>query len=116
MTYECRFRLVWLQFIVQWCEKFLTRTTERCIVQESRSVGVFSGEGPPVPIPNTEVKLTCADNTCLATSREDRSTPTYASLAQSVEHAAVNRGVVGSSPTGGAMKVGRHFEVAANLL
>ena len=27
----------------------------------------------------------------------------YASLAQSVEHAAVNRGVVGSSPTGGAI-------------
>ena len=29
-------------------------------------------------------------------------TISYASLAQSVEHAAVNRGVVGSSPTGGA--------------
>ena len=28
----------------------------------------------------------------------------YASLAQSVEHAAVNRGVVGSSPTRGARK------------
>ena len=41
-----------------------------------RSVGVFSGEGPPVPIPNTEVKLTYADNTCLVTGREDRSTPT----------------------------------------
>ena len=27
---------------------------------------------------------------------------TYAAIAQSVEHAAVNRGVVGSSPTGGA--------------
>ena len=26
----------------------------------------------------------------------------YSSIAQSVEHAAVNRGVVGSSPTGGA--------------
>ena len=76
-------------------------------------VGVFNGEGPPVPIPNTEVKLTSAENTCLATDREDRSMPTqtvwrksnrltYASLAQSVEHAAVNRGVVGSSPTGGA--------------
>ena len=26
----------------------------------------------------------------------------FASIAQSVEHAAVNRGVVGSSPTGGA--------------
>ena len=27
----------------------------------------------------------------------------YSSLAQSVEHAAVNRGVVGSSPTGGVI-------------
>ena len=35
-------------------------------------VGVFSGEGPPVPIPNTAVKLTCAENTCLETGREDR--------------------------------------------
>ena len=26
-------------------------------------VGVFIDEGPPVPIPNTEVKLICADNT-----------------------------------------------------
>ena len=76
-------------------------------------VGVFNAEGPPVPIPNTEVKLSSAENTCLATDWEDRSMPTqrncaemhsfvYASLAQSVEHAAVNRGVVGSSPTGGA--------------
>ena len=78
-------------------------------------VGVFNGEGPPVPIPNTEVKLTRADNTWLEAARKDRSMPTqkvrcesnllvYASLAQSVEHAAVNRGVVGSSPTRGAKK------------
>ena len=77
------------------------------------AVGVFNGEGPPVPIPNTEVKLTCAENTCLATDRENRSMPTqrlwrkskplnFASLAQQVEHAAVNRRVVGSNPTGGA--------------
>ena len=39
-------------------------------------VGVSNGEGPPVPIPNTAVKLTSADNTCLETDREDRSTPT----------------------------------------
>ena len=39
-------------------------------------VGVFNGEGPPVPIPNTEVKLTSAENTCLETDREDRSMPT----------------------------------------
>ena len=43
------------------------------------AVGVFNGEGPPVPIPNTEVKLTSADNTCLETDREDRSTPTQSS-------------------------------------
>ena len=35
-------------------------------------VGVDNGEGPPVPIPNTEVKLTRADNTWLATARENR--------------------------------------------
>ena len=35
-------------------------------------VGVFNGEGPPVPIPNTVVKLTCVDNTRWATVREDR--------------------------------------------
>ena len=75
-----------------------------------QTVGVYGGEGPPVPIPNTVVKLTCADNTWLATAREDRTMPTqadlligtYSSIAQSVEHAAVNRRVVGSSPTWGA--------------
>ena len=40
------------------------------------TVGVFNDEGPPVPIPNTEVKLISADDTCLATGRENRSTPT----------------------------------------
>ena len=35
-----------------------------------------SVEGPPVPIPNTEVKLYSGDNTCLETSREDSSLPT----------------------------------------
>ena len=36
-------------------------------------VGVSNGEGPPVPIPNTEVKLTSVDNTLRATVREDSS-------------------------------------------
>ena len=34
--------------------------------------GVDYDEGPPVPIPNTEVKLICADNTWRATAWEDR--------------------------------------------
>ena len=90
-------------------------------------VGVFNGEGPPVPIPNTEVKLTSADNTCLETDREDRSMPTskglaqvrpfaFASLAQQVEHAAVNRRVVGSNPTGGANGIAATFVTAILVL
>ena len=39
-------------------------------------VGVFNDEGPPVPIPNTEVKLISAENTGLATDWKDRSMPT----------------------------------------
>ena len=67
-------------------------------------VGVNDDEGPPVPIPNTVVKLISAENTWREAAREDRSAPTYifSSIAQSVEHAAVNRRVVGSSPTWGA--------------
>ena len=76
------------------------------------AVGVFNAEGPPVPIPNTEVKLCSAQNTCLATDRENRSMPThrkvtkikYSSLAQSVERMTVNHDVAGSSPAGGANK------------
>ena len=90
-------------------------------------VGVFNGEGPPVPIPNTEVKLTSADNTCLETDWKDRSTPTqrvwrtsnpliFASLAQQVEHAAVNRRVVGSNPTGGAKGIAATLVTAILIL
>ena len=47
----------------------------------SGAVSVFNSEGPPVPIPNTAVKLVCAHNTRLETAREDRSMltldPTY---------------------------------------
>ena len=42
----------------------------------SDAVGVYYGEVPPVPIPNTEVKLICADDTWLVTARENRSSPT----------------------------------------
>ena len=40
-------------------------------------VGVYDDEGPPVPIPNTVVKLTRADNTRRAASREDKAMPTH---------------------------------------
>ena len=40
-------------------------------------VGVDSEEGPPVPIPNTVVKLFSAENTWRAAAREDKATPTF---------------------------------------
>ena len=45
---------------------------------ESRdhTVGVYDAEGPPVPIPNTAVKLSSAYDTWTATSRENWSMPT----------------------------------------
>ena len=98
----------------------LTKRAQYCSIWfVPNAVGVFNGEGPPVPITKTGVKLTSADNTCLETDREDRSMPTlkgfgacqtllFASLAQQVEHAAVNRRVVGSNPTGGAKQYCRH--------
>ena len=39
-------------------------------------VGVNDGEDPPVPIPNTVVKLAGAENTWLETARENRAMPT----------------------------------------
>ena len=39
-------------------------------------VGTNGDEGPPVPIPNTEVKLISVENTWLATAWEDRAVPT----------------------------------------
>ena len=42
-----------------------------------RIVGVYDHEDPPVPIPNTAVKLMCAENTWLETTREDKSMPTH---------------------------------------
>ena len=38
-------------------------------------VGVDDDEGPPVPIPNTEVKLISAEDTWLATARDNRKAP-----------------------------------------
>ena len=92
-----------------FCHEYCCSVLRAQIMQNS-IVGVFCDEGTPVPIPNTVVKLIYADNTWLATAREDRSMPTqkrsekirslrYSSIAQLVEHAAVNRRVVGSSPT-----------------
>ena len=55
--------------------------TEDYVVQFSRSdyflkrkkVSVINAEGPPVPIPNTEVKLCSGENTLREAARDDSS-------------------------------------------
>ena len=50
-------------------------------------VGVDDNEGPPVPIPNTEVKLVGAEDTWLVTARDNRKTPTQTFLNSSAGRA-----------------------------
>ena len=52
-------------------------------------VGVDDAEGPPVPIPNTEVKLCGAENSALATRCENRKTPILTFLHSSVGRASI---------------------------
>ena len=52
-----------------------------CLLRREADVGqgmagVDDGEEPPVPIPNTEVKLIHAEDTKMATSWENRAAPT----------------------------------------
>ena len=60
-------------------------------------------EVPPVPIPNTEVKLSHAESTWASTPGGQVVATFHCPLAQSVEHAAVNRSVDSSSLPGAAM-------------
>ena len=78
--------------------------SERKRERAARRISGGNGKrDPPVPIPNTEVKPLRADGTWLETARESRSLPDSIILSSSMaEHSAVNRVVVGSSPTWGA--------------
>ena len=59
-------------------KKVLTKVKDGGIIiyVVEKQVGVNDAEGPPVPIPNTEVKLSGAENTWLVTARKDREMPT----------------------------------------
>ena len=45
------------------------------MIIQFKIVGVYSKEAPPVPIPNTEVKLFRVENTWLATTWKNKSMP-----------------------------------------
>ena len=61
-------------------------------------------EATPVPIPNTVVKLSRAEDTWLETARKNKCRRILFLLSSAVEHSAVNRRVAGSNPAGGAIK------------
>ena len=74
-------------------------------VTEGNVVGAVNAQGPPVPIPNTEVKLCSAEDTSRETARENRSAPTprkgetlNGGVAQLGEHLPCKQGVMGSNP------------------
>ena len=52
--------------------KTLDKVEQKCYTEPVILVGDDDGEVPPVPIPNTEVKLTCAQDSSLETARENR--------------------------------------------
>ena len=67
----------------------------------STDSGDDSIEDTPVPIPNTEVKLFCAEDTWRVTARENRSLPVYLRLhGQVVKTPPFHGGNPGSSPGG----------------
>ena len=52
---------------------------DACSIYNKKS-GANGCEVPPVPIPNTEVKLTNADDTWLVTTRENRTVPEFSAV------------------------------------
>ena len=54
----------------------MTLGSEERYCEEQYRVGAYDDEGPPVPIPNTVVKLIRAENTWREAARKDRSAPT----------------------------------------
>ena len=66
---------MWAVIIQFWrhvLQETLDKVQQICYTKPVRSVGVDDGEVPPVPIPNTEVKLTRAQDSSLETARENR--------------------------------------------
>ena len=51
-----------IQFWRHVLQEILDKVDQLWYTEPVKSVGVDDGKVPPVPIPNTEVKLTCAED------------------------------------------------------
>ena len=66
---------MWAVIIQFWrhvLQETLDKVEQKCYTEPVILVGDDDGEDPPVPIPNTEVKLTRAQDSSLETARENR--------------------------------------------
>ena len=74
-----------------------------------REVSVINAEGPPVPIPNTEVKLCSGENTLREAAREN--SPTLTSTERSREICSLSRenGETTNHLNGGVAQLGEHL-------
>ena len=61
-----------IQFWRHVLQEILDKVEQKCYTEPVILVGDDDGEVPPVPIPNTEVKLTRAQDSSLETARENR--------------------------------------------
>ena len=61
-----------IQFWRYVLQETLDKVEQKCYTEPVILVGDDDGEVPPVPIPNTEVKLTRAQDSSLETARENR--------------------------------------------
>ena len=61
-----------IQFWRHVLQEILDKVEQKCYTEPVILVGDDDGEVPPVPIPNTEVKLTCAEDSWLETACENR--------------------------------------------
>ena len=66
---------MWAVIIQFWrhvLQETLDKVEQKCYTEPVILVGDDDGEVPPVPIPNTEVKLTRVQDSSLETARENR--------------------------------------------
>ena len=61
-----------LSVIIQKLLDANTHLTYKRWLKAIHRVGIDCDEGPPVPIPNTEVKLVCAEDTWREAARENK--------------------------------------------
>ena len=81
---------------------------QRARLAEIKEVSATNAEGPPVPIPNTEVKLCSGENTLRATVREDSSVLTL-SRSGAIHSDDFKKTVEATTADGGVAQLGEHL-------